>query len=68
MVIKQRIHISGRNWNDILNLPCVIAVWKEPYWHVLFDKLVEIALVGDDIVQYEDDSWGIITSEDRDKK
>lgn len=27
--IIQRIHIDGKNWNDIINLPCVQSLDKE---------------------------------------
>lgn len=65
----QRIKIDGRNWNDILNLPCVYAVYKTPAYEVFIkqDLATDVAradrslkaVVGDTLVEYNNHKWEV---------
>lgn len=97
--IIQRIRIDGKNWNDIINLPCVQALDKgdekfkmDAPCVVLYDSYLPIKFraksmptlreslarlkdpkspmwqralaknghIGDELVQYDNDTWQII--------
>lgn len=38
MEIVEEIEITDKNWNDILNLPCVYAVYKTPAYEVFIKQ------------------------------
>lgn len=74
MNIKQSISITGKNWNDIINLPCFRELRHYNTWTLILKldfvngKPVSyedewegvIANLGDVIVQYENGKWGLI--------
>lgn len=70
MKIKKRIHFTGKNLNDVFNLPCVKNIMKyesvvecEPI--LILDRLkVEVnskttVEVGDTLVQYINGKWAV---------
>lgn len=74
MNIKQEITITGKNWNDLINLPCFRELKHYSTWtlvlHVDYvngapvscedDQYGVIADFGDTIVQYDNGKWGLI--------
>lgn len=80
MEIKQKIKITGRNWNDIISLPCFRLLRHYPLTGD-FDVLVDtgyisdgvikshnllVAKVGDTLVEYTDGGWELIIRNDVD--
>lgn len=73
MNIKQQITITGRNWNDLLSLPCFRELKHYSTWTlVLHVDYIDgkaascddywygvIANLGDTIVQYDNGKWGL---------
>lgn len=70
--MKQKIIISGNNWNDILNLPCVEAVQKNAEYETgrmyieavvrCFkdgERFYKAAIAGDALVEDDDGNWHI---------
>ena len=65
MKVRRRICFTGKNLNDVFNLPCVKCVMKtdqaEPALVLYPQKLKRsqkmITFKGDTLVQYEDGSW-----------
>lgn len=74
MNIKQSISITGRNWNDLINLPCFRELRHYNTWTlVLKADYIDgkpasyedmwygaVAQGGDTIVQYTNGKWGLI--------
>lgn len=69
MPIIRQIEFTGKNLNDIFNLPCVQSIRKSTYDLEPIVKLWESymrirdfseALIGDTLVEYDDGKWGII--------
>lgn len=74
MTEKQRITITGKNINDIFNLPCVYRIDKDPdgilAWcrpTMMIDRHPEresgmymLAQVGDTLVEYDNGKWEVI--------
>lgn len=71
----QRIEITGKNWNDIIKLPCFRELkhnckgWNLLLYvnfengHIIADDFkfyLRKARIGDAIVEYEYKQWGII--------
>lgn len=80
MGIKQKIEITGRNWNDIISLPCFRSLRRSPLAggfdvmvdaDYIFDGVIKshnllIAKVGDTLVEYADGGWELIIKNDVD--
>lgn len=80
MGIKQKIKITGRNWNDIISLPCFRSLHRSPlagdFYVVvdadyIFDGVIRshnqlIAKVDDTLMEYADGRWELITRKDVD--
>lgn len=80
MGIKQKIKITGRNWNDIISLPCFRSLHRSPLagdfdvvvdTDYIFDGVIRshnllIAEVGDTLVEYTDGGWELIIRKDVD--
>lgn len=77
MEIKKKIQITGKNWNDLINLPCFRElrhygnIWKVLI--VVNYKDMEpqgfyptFAKVGDTLVEYTDGGWELIARKDVD--
>lgn len=74
MKVKQSIAITGRNWNDIITLPCFRELKHYSTWTLVLkldyvngkrtgyddDWCGVLANLGDVIVQYENGKWGLI--------
>lgn len=69
MEIVEEIEITGKNWNDLINLPCVYAVYKTPAYEVFIkqdlatdaaraDRSLK-AVVGDTLVEYNNHKWKV---------
>ena len=68
MPIIRQIEFTGKNLNDIFNLPCVQSIRKSTYDLEPIVKLWESymrsrdyneALIGDTLVEYDDGKWAI---------
>lgn len=62
--MKQKITISGNNWNDIFKVPCVEAVYHIPIGGIFVVALrnntsYEYAHIGDSLVQDENGKWQV---------
>ena len=64
MKIVRKIEFTGKNLNDVFQLPCVtniIKIENEP-WLVLNVKMMlyyHIATIGDTLVEYDNGMWDI---------
>lgn len=71
---KQRISITGKNWNDIIQLPCFLELKKRGGKISITVAVVYVncarvgfrdytrpvsAEIGNSLVEYYDGSWGI---------
>lgn len=69
MKIIRQIEFTGKNLNDIFNLPCVQSIRKSTYdlepIVVLWESYMRIrdineAFIGYTLVEYDDGKWDII--------
>lgn len=67
MRIKRRIEFTGKNLNDVFNLPClkcIIKIDSKPVLVLLNTTLVSrsrpFVEIGDKLVQYDDGQWEVI--------
>lgn len=67
MQLKRKIEFTGKNLNDVFNLPCVKAILKVDAKPVLVLYIMKVvsrssktAEIGDTLVQYEDGSWEVM--------
>ena len=63
--MRQKIHFTGKNLNDVFFLPCVVGVMKmdsdEPYL-ILRDGMSDgshYAVIGDWMVEEDDGKWHV---------
>ena len=64
--MKQKIHFTGKNLNDIFHLPCVGGVLKKdfnkPFLFLKMEQMVDFsrfADVGDWLVEEDDGMWRV---------
>ncbi len=64
--MKQKIHFTGKNLNDIFYLPCVAGIGKrdfnEPFLFLKMEQtnyLSSFAYVGDWLVEEDDGTWHV---------
>ena len=62
--IVRRIQFTGKNLNDIFELPCtsnIIKLDNKPYLilHVQMARANHVAKVGNTLVEYDDGMWDI---------
>lgn len=80
---KQRITISGNNWNDIIKLPCFRELhhyykrWKLVFNmryiqgrkpRTYFEALYAVAYIGDTLIEYANGEWGLERASERERK
>lgn len=78
IAMRQSITISGRNWNEIIALPCVSAIHKDNDDNIAVSVRpnsikdydgeeggwYKAAHIGDTLVEYADGKWEIIHNGD----
>lgn len=69
--VKQRITVSGRNWNEYVKLPCFRSLNYDEKQYFLLLKVdwyngapanmihLRVAYIGDTLVEYVDGTWGV---------
>ena len=62
MSMRQKIHFTGKNLNDIFYLPCVVGIGKDgsnkPFL-CLKNYLLSYAYVGDWLVEEDNGTWSV---------
>ena len=59
----RRIKFTGKNLNDVFALPCVSKIVKvkgQPRLEIDETTVIDIASIGDDLVEYDNGEWDII--------
>ena len=64
----RRIKFTGKNLNDVFTLPCVkkiIKIVNKPQlvinsFMLVGNPLMDVAHIGDELVEYEDGRWEIV--------
>ena len=59
----RRIKFTGKNLNDVFALPCVSKIVKkkgQPRLVIDETTVIDIASIGDDLVEYDNGEWDII--------
>jgi hypothetical protein len=67
MQLKRKIEFTGKNLNDVFNLPCVKAILKVETKPVLVLWITKVLThsrktveIGDILVQYENGQWAVL--------